>query len=60
MADGRAGVLHGIWKAALITLEVVEVGVRFNSLCRAMEVVDFVSVLDEVGMAGRIWGVYIR
>ena len=60
MADGRAGVLDGIWKAASITLEVVEVGVRIDGLCRATEVVGFVSVLDEVGMAGRIWGVYIR
>jgi len=42
MAEGRAGVLDGIWKAASITLEVVEVGVPIDSLCRATEVVDFV------------------
>jgi len=60
MADGRAGVLDGIWKAALITLEEVEVGVRIDGLCRAIEVVDFISDLDEVGMAGHICGVYIR
>ena len=48
MADSRAGILDVIWKAASITLKVVEVGVRIDCLCRAMEVVDFESVLDKV------------
>ena len=60
MADGRAGALDVIWNAASITLEEVEVGVRIDGLCRATEVLDFVLVLEDVGMAGRIWGVYIR
>ena len=42
-----------------ITLEVLEVGVRIDGLCRAIEVVDFVSVLDDVGIAWCMSGVYI-
>jgi hypothetical protein len=44
MAGGRAGVLDGVWKVASITLEVVEVGIGIDGLCRATAVVDFVSV----------------
>ena len=61
MADSSTTVLDGIWKAASITLEVVVDGVCTNGLYRATVVLaDFASVLNEVGMAGRIWEVYIR